>query len=200
VLIRKVGDWSKVLDAFGRAPKALEDAVRRATIREGQFLRGKIVEGIREQAPGGKRFEPLAETTLAVRKFQGFSGTKALLKRGDLRNSISVNREKDGVFIGVHRTARGKDGKSMIDVAAVHEYGSKPIVIRITPKMRAFLMVAFRKAGLPYKPGNGTGIIVSKVKARPFLRPVFEAHADGGQSARRVEENMIKFLKGVLAE
>jgi hypothetical protein len=60
------------------------------TLRSGTSLGGdalKIVEGIREQAPGGRAFAPLEPTTLAIRQFRGFRGTKALLVAGDLRTA-----------------------------------------------------------------------------------------------------------------
>ena len=51
-------------------------AFDKALMQEAQFLRTKIVEGIREQAPGGRAFAPLAPTTLAIRQFRGFRGTR----------------------------------------------------------------------------------------------------------------------------
>ena len=39
-----------------------------------KFFRAKIIEGIHEQAPGGKPLLPLAPTTLAIRRSRGFKG------------------------------------------------------------------------------------------------------------------------------
>ena len=91
-----------------RAARAtgMQAAFDKALLQEAQFLRTKIVEGIREQAPGGRAFTPLAPTTLAIRQFRGFHGTKALLVQGDLRNSITVTKDGDKVFVGVLRTAQ----------------------------------------------------------------------------------------------
>ena len=111
---------------------------------------------------------------LAIRKFRGFGGTKALTAGGDLRGSITITKEGDQVFLGVHRTAKTRTGQSLVDIAAVHELGSWPIAMKITPKARAFLHAAVRKAGLD-TPGSGhpsTGIAVIQVPARPFLAPV----------------------------
>jgi hypothetical protein len=106
----KIGDWSHVAKLLAGAPQRVQAAIDKAMLQEGQFLRTKIIEGIREQAPGGRGFKPLAPTTLAIRKLRGFGGTKALLVGGDLRNSITVTKHGDRVFIGVHRTAKGAAG------------------------------------------------------------------------------------------
>lgn len=52
------------------------------------------------------------------------------------------------LFVGALRTAKGQAGLSLVNVAAVHELGSRPIVLEPTPKVRRFLHAAFRAAGL----------------------------------------------------
>jgi hypothetical protein len=51
--------------------------------------------------------------------------------------------------------------------------------MRLTPKARAFLHAAFRKAGLdaPDTGRRSTGIAVVQVPPRPFIAPVFEGYA-----------------------
>jgi hypothetical protein len=131
--VKKIGPWSRVGKLLASAPRRMQAAFDKALLQEGQFLRTKIVEGIREQAPGGRAFAPLAPTTLAIRQFRGFRGTKALLVQGDLRNSITVVKDGDRVLVGVLRTARSRDGKSLVDIAALQEHGSRPIVIHQRP-------------------------------------------------------------------
>lgn len=197
VRVTKVGQWplARRILAGGRRVK---DAIGKAVLQEAQFFRTKIVEGLREQAPGGKPFAPLAPTTLAIRRFRGFKGTKALMVRGDLRNSIAVVKHQGGVFVGVLRTARSTGGQSLVNVAAVHEFGSRPIVLKLTPKVRRFLYAAFRAAGLdsPVSDRPGTGIAVIKVPARPFLRPVFEKYAEAEDVSRRFLERVARNLGG----
>lgn len=195
MLIRKIGDWAKVRDMFDRIPKQLDKAVDQAVAQEAQFLRGKMVEGLREQAPAGKALQPLSPATIATRRLKGFRGTKALIKRGDLRNAIAVVKEPGGIFIGVHRTAKAKNGKSVVDLAAIHEFGGGPMVIKVTPRMRRFLMAAFRKAGLAGQ-GRGTGIIVTRIPARPFIRPIFEKW--GPKSKDRIGEKIGRLLAGAV--
>jgi hypothetical protein len=198
VKITRVGDWKDAARILACGGKRLQSAVDRAVLQEAQFFRTKIVEGIREQAPGGQPFKPLAPTTLAIRRFRGFKGTKALLVRGDLRNSIVVVRKPDGVFVGVLRTAKGREGQPLVNVAAVHEFGSRPIVVKLTPKARRFLHAAFRAAGLDRPSGGAsTGIAVIRVPARPFLAPVFEKYGtDPEQVSKRFLDRVARLLGG----
>jgi phage gpG-like protein len=198
IQVKKIGPWSQVGKLLAAAPHRMQAAFDKALLQEAQFLRTKIVEGIREQAPGGRAFAPLAPTTLAIRQFRGFHGTKALLVQSDLRNSITVTRDGDQVFVGVLRTARNRAGQSLVDIAALHEHGSRPIVLRLTPKARAFLHAAFRHAGLD-RPGSSqpsTGVAVVQIPARPFLAPVFEKCAQPDQISRRFLERVAAQLNG----
>jgi hypothetical protein len=196
--VKKIGPWSRVGKLLAAARQRMQTAFDKALLQEAQFLRTKIVEGIREQAPGGRAFTPLAPTTLAIRRFRGFHGTKALLVHGDLRNSITVIKDGDRVFIGVLRTARNRAGKSLVDIAALQEHGSRPIALRLTPKARAFLHAAFRHAGLdgPSSGQPSTCIAVFQIPARPFLAPVFEKYAQPEQISRRFLERVAAQLNG----
>jgi phage gpG-like protein len=198
IKVVKIGDWTRAAKLLAEAPQRVSAAIDKAMLQEGQFLRTKIIEGIREQAPGGRAFKALAPTTLAIRRFRGFGGTKALLVHGDLRNSVTVTREGDRVLVGVHRTAKGRAGQPLVNVAAAHELGSRPIIMRLTPKARAFLHAAFRKAGLdsPAARQPSTGISVVQVPARPFLSPVFEKYAQPEQVSRRFLDRVANNLNG----
>ena len=196
--VTKIGPWSKVGKLLEAAPRRMKAAFDRALLQEAQFLRTKIVEGIREQAPGGRAFAPLAPTTIAIRQFRGFRGTKALLVQADLRNSITVVKDGDRVLVGVLRTARNRAGKALVDIAALNEHGSRPIAVRLTPKARAFLHAAFRHAGLdgPDSGQPGTGIAVLQIPPRPFLNPVFETYAKPEDVSRRFLERVAVILDG----
>lgn len=195
---KKIGPWSQVGKLLAAAPRRMQAAFDKALLQEARFLRTKIVEGIREQAPGGQAFAPLAPTTLAIRQYRGFRGTKALIVQADLRNSITVVRDGDRVLVGVLRSARNRAGKSQVDIAALQEYGSRPIVVHLTPRARAFLHAAFRHAGLdgPSSGQPGTGIAVIKIPPRPFLAPVFDKYAQPEQVSRRYLERIAALLGG----
>jgi hypothetical protein len=147
--------------------------------QEAQALRNEVVSGLTAQAPGGEPIRPPAPLTLAARQLEGFGGTKALLVRGDLRNAISVISDGDEVFIGVLRSAKSSTGESLADIAQIQEFGGPPVIIPITPKMRRYLTVLLRRAGMPQRPGSGRGVVVTQVPARPFLRPAFEKFRTG---------------------
>jgi phage gpG-like protein len=178
--IKKFGDWSTALRIVNTMKSRFDAVADQALLEEGHYARKLIVTGLRDGAPGGQALKPLSPATLAIRKLKGFKGTKPLLNRGDLRNAIVVKKENGVVFVGILRNAKGKGGSAVANIAEVHEFGSKPIVIRVTPKMQRFLMLAFRKAGIQKEGGGGTTaggmIIVVQIPARPFFRPVFEAH------------------------
>lgn len=194
----KVGNWEKALRILDAAPKRMADAQQKAVLQEAQFFRGKIVEGIREQAPGGQAFAPLATTTLAIRQFRGFRGTKALIHHGDLRNSVAVAREGETVFVGVLRSAQSRDGAQLTNVAATHEYGTKTTTRKLSAKARAFLFAALRKSGLekPATAGAKAGVVVSRIPARPFLAPVFEKYGQPDEVSRRFWGRVAKLLGG----
>jgi hypothetical protein len=196
--VTKVGDWSLARRILTSASRRFKDAIDKAVLQEAQFFRTKIVEGLREGAPGGQAFAALAPTTLAIRRFRGFKGTKPLVVRGDLRNSIAVVKQADGVFVGVLRTAKGKSGQSLANIAATHEFGSRAIAVKLTPKARRFLHAAFRSAGLdaPDADRKTRGIAVIRIPARPFLRPVFEEHGKPEDVSRRFLDRVAKLLGG----
>ena len=112
---------------------------------------------------------------------RGFGGSKALLVRGELRNAVAVVVKGEEAFVGIPRKARNKEGELLVDIAQIQEFGSEPMVIPMTPAMRAFLFKALREAGIPPSDGAGRGVVVVKVPARPFLRPAFEAFKEGAE-------------------
>lgn len=179
--IVRVGDWALAHRILTGGAQRVKRAIDRAVLQEAHFMRSKIVEGLRDQAPAGQRFRPLAPSTLAIRRFKRFRGTKALINRGDLRNSIAVHRDGGNAFVGVLRSARGRSGQPLANVAELNEFGSRPIVIRVTPKMRRFLAAALKGSGGGGGGGGGggtggIGIIVVQIPARPFIRPIVEKH------------------------
>lgn len=196
--LTKTGAWAAARRILSSAPKRLQEAQDKAVLQEAQFFRTKIVEGLRSGAPGGEAFQPLAPTTLAIRRLRGAKGTKPLIVHGDLRNSIAVVKDGGAVFVGVLRSARSSGGASLVNIAAVHEFGSRPIILKITPKVRALLHAAFRKAGLDAPSGDrrSTGVAVIRVPPRPLLRPVFEKYGQPADVAKRFVERVAKLLGG----
>ena len=190
--VMRTGDWARARQLLAAGPQRLRSAIGVAIRQEAQGLRNEIVQGLTSQAPGGEPIKPPAPLTLAARQLEGFGGTKALLVRGDLRNSITVVVEGDEAFIGVPRSARSSGGESLVDLAQLHEYGGPPVIIPITPKMRRFLFALLRQAGKEPTGGSGRGVVVVQVPARPFLRPAFEKFREG--ASRRFLERVAQQL------
>lgn len=201
-LIGLTGPWTKTVSTLLFTQRRLGGALRTAVAQEAHFYRRKIIEGLREQAPGGKRFKPLSPATLAVRRFMGFGGTKALIRTGSLRNSVTVRIVGDGAFVGILRTARGKNGQSLANIADIHEHGAGPYLIVMTDKMRRFLAAAFARAGLLQSGSRGSlgggsrwGVLVIRIPPRPFLQPVFDKY--GGIVGReRFIQRVVNLLGG----
>lgn len=184
----RTGDWARARRKLAASPKRLQAAIEISLKQEAHVLRNEIVQGITRQAPGDEPIRPLSPLTFAAREMAGFRGTKALLVRADLRNSITVIVRDGEAFVGVPRSARSKVGKQLVDIAQLHEFGGPPVVIPMTPKMRRFLFALLRRAGRKPTGGSGRGVIVTQVPARPFLRPAFNKY-------RREARN--RFLKRI---
>ncbi len=180
--VTKTGDWALARRLLSSSTSGLKGAVGKALRQEAQLLRTQIVQGITKQAPGGQALKPLSPLTIAAREMKGFKGTKALIVRGDLRNSISALVRGDEAFVGVLRKAKDKQGNPLINVAQIHEFGAGPIVIPITPAMRRFLFALLQKSGQESSGrGSGSGVVVINIPARPFMRPAFKKFSKGAQ-------------------
>ena len=176
--VEKFGDHALVASLLRTLPADLEEVVEIALKQEGLWAVSRIKEGIVAQAPGGQAFTPLKPSTLALRQQQGFSGTKALIVHGDLLNSVVSIYSKGVVFVGIARTARGKDGKELINVAAIHEFGAGPkFVAWASERQRRFVMALMEKAGMLGNPTTaraGGGGYLLFIPARPYIRPTFK--------------------------
>ena len=117
--VKRIGDWDKLRAKLnGTMGVRLATGLRQATIKNAIMLVKEIKLGIRNQAPGGKPFVKLAESTI---KQKGSS--KALIDTGFLINSITQRIMEDKAFVGLLRTSTSKDGESMANIGAIMEYG-----------------------------------------------------------------------------
>jgi hypothetical protein len=160
------------------APRVIDRVIHKHAVE----LAGDMRRGVRNQAPGGKALTPLAKSTILMKK-----SSKALIHHGDLVRSInatdvgeSFSSNSSAWFVGVHRTARGRKKRiffddDLVNIAEIHEFGTRPYTIRVTNKMRRFFMAMFiagrMKAPLP---PSKTVIQHPGVPERPFVRPTFD--------------------------
>jgi hypothetical protein len=166
--------------AAQRGAQRMRGAIDRATAQEAQLLRRVIVQGLRDQAPGGKAIRPLSPMTIALRKLPRKSSksgaarrgsTKSLINNGDLLGSVNDRRAGYAWHtVGVHRGERGRDGRDLVNIAAIHEYGTRKYTITVTPKMHRFSIFLMMQGVLkaPWPVGK---VLQHQVPARPFLRP-----------------------------
>lgn len=166
--LTNVANTSKALTAWRlKLPKGIE----RQTRRQAHRLRLITVRGIRDQAPGGEQFKPIADTTEDMK-----GSSKALIDHGDLLRSIGVD-ELGGAafFIGVNRSAQNDDGDELYNIAEIHESGVPPFAIPVTPKLRRFWMAMFMKGIFKAPLKASTSVIMhGGIPARPYLEPSVE--------------------------
>lgn len=202
------GDWNptkRLLNTMADGRK-WQRAKKRASLKEAHRLRKMMIESFNKGGPPGKRWKRLSEFTQLLSRVQGKGDRRPLMDTGSLRNSHSVVEvDRDTVFVGVHRTAKRKKKKSgkssgkappLVDIAALHEHGSDPIYIRVTPVMRwYFKNVLYPKSKRKIMPLRSSTIaIVVRIPARPWIGPIWEAEQD-----RAAKNVMSDTLKGVHA-
>lgn len=118
--VKRFGDWDKARVKLAGNPGArLVLALRQATVKNAILLVREIKRGIRSQAPGGKPFVKLAESTIRRK-----GSSKALIDTGFLINAITQKIMADRAFVGLLRGTVNKDGDDMVNIGAVMEYGA----------------------------------------------------------------------------
>jgi len=127
----------RIFGSVQRWARRSEGAVERTTGKLAHELRREIVTGIKQQAPGGLQFRPLAESTKAQK-----GSSKALIDHGDMLRSVNVTKiDALSYFVGIHRSVKGRNGKPMWNIAEIHEFGSKKVTNR--PPARPFLRPSY---------------------------------------------------------
>ncbi len=118
--VKRFGDWDKARAKLAGNPGArLALALRQATVKNAILLVREIKRGIRSQAPGGKPFVKLAESTIRRK-----GSSKALIDTGFLINAITQKIMADRAFVSLLRGTVNKDGDDMVNIGAVMEYGA----------------------------------------------------------------------------
>jgi len=180
--MRLTGDWRTVGPMLKALNIVAPQIVHRAVQQEALLYEKEMKERIVKQDIVPPELSPL---TLAIRKLNRNSGTKALAVTGALMRSIKtitpVNPTVKGfqVFVGVNRKSRtnlhGGKGWSakLINVAMAQELGTKKFYIRVTPKLRKFwaLLWWMGFVAAPLK-ASTTVLGPFQTPARPFIGPV----------------------------
>lgn len=195
------GDWTKSKPAMRKVARMMDVKIRSFLIREAEIMRMLVVHTFAAQGVP-RPWLKLSPWTIAGRRLHRFRGTKALIWSGEMRKSISTqwNEGRKSAFCGIKYNTKSSDGRSMVNIARIHEFGSKKIAIRITPRMRKYLAVLARylPRGARRKKRDKitvTGIVVFRIPPRPFMRPqlpVFRLNAE-----RRARAFFTGWLNGV---
>jgi hypothetical protein len=110
--------------------------------------------------------------------------TKALINKGDLVRSIGTRPAgRKAWFVGIHRTAKNREGRALYNIAALHEQGGV-IFQTVTKRQEKFFQALYYKGLMPgpvrLLPRAGKRIKIV-IKARPFVKPVFEKLSPGSK-------------------
>ncbi len=136
--VSKFGKWKQLESVLKNClPARMEKALNRAATKCALLLVREIKKGIKSQAPGGKKFTPLAEATIEKK-----GSSKALIDTGFLLSSITQVIVSDKAFVGLLRGTRNKDGEEMVNIGAIMEFGAtiqQPNGVTVVIPPRPFL-------------------------------------------------------------
>jgi hypothetical protein len=187
------GDWGKADRMLG----AMADHTRwhrafeKAALKEAHRLRSLMVQAFQKSGPQGAKWPPLAMFTQILSRAQGRGDRRPLMNHGDLRNSIQVVKERDLIFVGTHRRTKGRNGEDLVNLAVIHNYGTKSYTIRVTDKMRKFFLWLSIQSGGQISPlSKSTTTLVIRIPPRPWIEPIWESEA--GESADRISRVIIQ--------
>lgn len=132
------GDWTKAAQWLGKAAGASGKILDQALAQEARELEKVWVDGIRKNV---FKLKPISSLTSGAK-----GSSTPLIDRGDLvgsihRKKIAANQKASSWFVGVSKNAKDRDGKSLVDIALVHELGAPSI----TPKRAKALAIPMTK-------------------------------------------------------
>jgi len=138
VKVSKYWQWKKVDRVLRNClPANVEKVLKKAATKCALLLVREIKKGIKSQAPGGQKFQPLAEVTIERK-----GSSKALIDTGFLISAITQKIMGDKAFVGLLRGTRNKDGDEMVNIGAIMEFGATvqmPSGVTIVIPPRPFL-------------------------------------------------------------
>jgi len=122
----KTGDWKKVERMLSGLGDRFKREIQKATNINGKILEVSIYEMIEKQ-----RIRPLLGNTegsrrYLARKIRTKGKSKTLEDTASLMNNIKYHGiDWSSGFVGINRGATGTDGQDLVQIGAVHEYGTK---------------------------------------------------------------------------
>lgn len=157
------GDWKRAEYVVKNFTKLARKPLIKATAKSAQIIEATLVKHMQNQDLGW------ASLSAAYKKFKERKklSNQILIATSTLMNSITHQIVDGGLgaFVGVLRTAKGRDGKQEVMIAAVHEFGSgvrniparplfrptfkevKPMVLKIYQKALSDALATVAKGG-----------------------------------------------------
>lgn len=118
----KTGDWKKLEQVLAEAGKRFKKEIRGATNNAGRLMQTTMAGHIEGQ---NLPWKPLTPRYLAWKLKHGYS-EQILFMTSSLMSGIKYHHgDWSGGFVGVSRNAVRKDGSSLANIAAVHEFGTR---------------------------------------------------------------------------
>lgn len=129
--MQRIGDWEKVAYLISHLGEEMKKAQLQAMQRWGLKAEALAKKHIQAQDLG---WTPLKPSTISAKIRKGYS-ENILVATSSYFQSITswVDKDKMIAYAGVKKTAKGKDGEEIADVAATHEFGSRSGGIHARP-------------------------------------------------------------------
>lgn len=122
----KTGDWGKLNNLINRLPAIMSSTKQEGLAKTGLKAESIAVKHLRNQDLG---WQGLKGDTLKQKLRKGQSN-KTLIATTDYMQSITSFVKKDTAFAGVVKNSMTRQGRRMVSVAAVHEFGNDNIPAR----------------------------------------------------------------------
>lgn len=174
-------------------------AKNRALKSEGEFVRRKLVEGLRNSRPGGTALAPLSPITVMTKTKQD---PRPLIDTGSLLGAMTSRMVGGAVFVGIMDSARNAKGDSLAAIMEKHERGYQ-FEVTVTNAMRFAVIKKMERSGSRAKAGKGKGILVpgKKMLITVPSRPLFGNVADwlnrnAAQTQKRFADKFALYMFG----
>lgn len=195
---RKVGDWAKARAVLPGFDHFYRQAEIQSVRKEAEHFVRMVNRAFKTSGKSNRvTWAPNSNFTKRMKR-----SSKPLIDTGDLKKSVRMIPAGPGMFFaGVPNNARGKNGKSLIPIGKIHEFG-KVIVMRITQKQHRFFMAKLKEMGMGGARGGGGGggfrpgsTLVIRIPKRSFLVSTKEAHFDDLKSQRRIKRRISEDMR-----
>lgn len=129
--LRRIGEWSKVANLISHLGAEMERAQIQALQQWGLKAEGLAKKHISSQDLSWAKLKP---ATISKKIREGHS-ENILVETSSYFQSITswVDKQDKIVYAGVKKTAKGKNGEVIADIAATHEFGSDAANIPARP-------------------------------------------------------------------